>query len=60
MSILSPMEDAIDLERYLLGIQERARILAFIREQAAKGTADYEHKLTKLADAIERGEHEEA
>lgn len=59
MSILNPMEDAIGLERYLFGIQERARILTFIREQATTGTADYEHKLTKLADAIERGEHEQ-
>ena len=39
-------------------VEERKAVLAFIREQATKGTADYEHKLTKLADAIERGEHE--
>lgn len=37
---------------------EQGRIVRFIREQATKGTADYEHKLMKLADAIERGEHE--
>ncbi len=40
-------------------VDEREAVLAFIREQATKGTADYEHKLTKLADAIERGEHEQ-
>jgi hypothetical protein len=37
---------------------EQGRIVRFIRKQATKGTADYEHKLMKLADAIERGEHE--
>lgn len=58
MSILDPSQDTAELAVYLSAIQERGLILAFIREQATKGTADYEHKLTKLADAIERGEHE--
>lgn len=39
-------------------VDERDAVLRFIRKQAIKGTADYEHKLMKLADAIERGEHE--
>lgn len=37
---------------------ERTRALAYIRAQALKGTADDEVKLTRLAGAIERGEHE--
>ena len=48
----------LDHELLQPAYQERKAVLRFIREQATKGTADLEHKLTKLADAIERGEHE--
>ena len=39
---------------------ERESIVTFLRAEAKNGTADWEYRLTKLAEAIERGEHEHA
>ena len=40
-------------------ICEREEVLTFLRTEAKRGTADWEYRLTKLAEAIERGDHEQ-
>jgi len=51
------LEEQAFVERLTRARQLEA-ILTYIRAQALKGTADDEVKLTRLVDAIERGEHE--
>ncbi len=47
----------IDASRNAGRIETIKSILAYIRKVAQEGTADDEVKLTRLAAAIERGEH---
>ena len=49
-----PLKEMLRLTR----LRGRESIVAFIRDQATKGTAYEERKLMKLADMIERGDHE--
>jgi hypothetical protein len=44
--------------RSLGALVERAKVAHFLRAEAINGTADFEFKVNKLADAIERGDHE--
>lgn len=40
-------------------IYEREHVIAYLRQEASSGSADFEHKMNKIIAAIERGEHEQ-